>query len=93
VTGLSCLPRVYVGGHYPTDILAGACIGVSVAWLFQRAAIRDCLANWPLNLLESAPASFYLIGYVGSLFVTTNFDLVRKLGGLFFDSFRMHGAM
>jgi undecaprenyl-diphosphatase len=88
-----CIPRIYVGDHYPTDILGGAFIGIAVVWLFERPAIRDRLARMPLNLLESAPARFYLIGYVASLFLATNFELVRKLGGLVFHSFRTHGSI
>lgn len=88
-----CLPRIYVGDHYPSDILVGGGIGVFFVWLFQRAAIRDRLVRKPLHLLESAPAGFYLMSYVGSLLLTTNFEIVRKLGGLFFHSFRTHGSM
>lgn len=33
VAGLVCLARVYVGAHYPGDVLAGAAVGVGVAWL------------------------------------------------------------
>ena len=33
VAGLVCLARVYVGAHYPGDVVAGAAVGIGVAWL------------------------------------------------------------
>lgn len=33
---LVCVARVYVGAHYPSDVLAGAAIGVGVAFIAYR---------------------------------------------------------
>jgi membrane-associated phospholipid phosphatase len=33
---LVCVARVYVGAHYPGDVLAGAAVGATVAWLAYR---------------------------------------------------------
>ena len=41
--GLVCFSRVYVGGHYPLDVLGGILLGVGVAFLFV----------WKQNDLES----------------------------------------
>lgn len=86
-----CLPRVYGGEHYPTDLLVGAAIGLLIGWVFQRAQIRNAVAGPPMRLLESAPGRFYVSMYVISLLLTTNFDLIRKVGSLFFHSLRPHG--
>jgi membrane-associated phospholipid phosphatase len=37
-------PRVYLGLHYPSDILGGLMVGFAVAWIATRAPIRDALA-------------------------------------------------
>jgi undecaprenyl-diphosphatase len=30
--------RIYVGVHYPADVIGGALVGISVAWLFAKVA-------------------------------------------------------
>src|SRR5206468_704440 len=37
---LICLPRVYLGLHYPTDILGGFAIGAIIAWAFTHTRVR-----------------------------------------------------
>ena len=45
---VNCYTRLYLGKHYPTDILAGICCGAlaaTVAWLVYRAAFKRVSAN------------------------------------------------
>jgi undecaprenyl-diphosphatase len=74
---LVCGGLVYLGIHYPTDILAGALLGIAIASLVLINPIRDLLSNKPMQWFERSPASFYPCFY-----------LVTFLFGSMFESFR-----
>lgn len=88
-----CFPRVYAGDHYPSDILAGAAIGVAVTLLSLRAAVRDRLAKEPLRIFAARPALFYVLAYIASLLLTTNFDVLRRAGAVVFRGLRTWAGM
>ncbi len=88
-----CFPRVYAGDHYPSDIVVGAAIGMVITYLLLRTTIRNLVANGPLRFSKTRPALFYLTAYVGSLLLTTNFDVIRRVGAVMFRSLRTKSGM
>lgn len=82
-----CLPRIYMGNHYPTDILAGALLGVSIAFLLLVKGLRNCLSSIPMLWLERSPASFYPCFYLITFLFGTMFDPLRS----FFSAARHAG--
>jgi undecaprenyl-diphosphatase len=61
------LPRVYVGWHYPTDIVAGAAIGAGFVALAQVPPVRERLAPpilaWARSHPQAFHAGFFLLSY------------------------------
>lgn len=74
-----CLPRVYMGMHYPTDILAGAFLGIGITQLATIQGLRECIAREPLRWMEESPELFYPCFYLMTFLVGTNFDSVRDI--------------
>jgi undecaprenyl-diphosphatase len=73
------LPRVYLGLHYPTDIIAGAAVGVLLAVLVNRVHVRSLVTALPLRWLDSHPGSFYACSFLISTEVATLFTGFRVL--------------
>jgi undecaprenyl-diphosphatase len=61
-----CLPRVYLGIHYPSDILAGAIIGIGIASLSKIPSLRTRFTRPGFLWLQKSPDTFY-----ASLFLVT----------------------
>ncbi|CAH2921364.1 MAG: putative membrane-associated phospholipid phosphatase, PAP2 superfamily [uncultured Paraburkholderia sp.] len=74
-----CLPRAYLGFHYPTDLLVGAAIGIAIAYVMTREAIRARSAEPLLRWIERYPGPSAMLAFVLCLELVTQFDELRKL--------------
>jgi hypothetical protein len=73
------LPRLYLGLHYPTDIIAGATVAYASAFSLRRFSKTSAFESWfvhPLFVAEREyPAVFY----------TSCFALLFEMGVMFGD--------
>jgi undecaprenyl-diphosphatase len=62
-----CLPRTYLGLHYPTDLLGGLAVGAVCAWVgrmyFSRLRLVGQAADWAEQRPELFYPLFFLIAY------------------------------
>ena len=78
------LPRMYLGLHYPTDILAGAVVGVTISWIGNACflgtrsvhSIRDMASARPMYFY---PALFFVTYQIADLFESSR----ALVGGMF----------
>jgi len=76
-----CLPRAWLGFHYPTDLLVGAAVGVAITFVVTRNAIRARCAAPLLRCIERYPGPSAMLAFILCLEIVTQFDELRKLAG------------
>jgi undecaprenyl-diphosphatase len=70
---LICLPRVFMGVHFPTDIIGGALIGVAGACLFLSKRVRGPLSRPMLLWMDAHPPSFYGCAFLVTFLIASVF--------------------
>lgn len=73
------LPRVYLGLHYPTDIAAGAILGIACVVLSTRGSVSKLYDARSAALLERYPAAYQAVLFIVSTEIGMMFGDVRLL--------------
>jgi undecaprenyl-diphosphatase len=73
------LPRMYLGFHYPTDVLAGAVISIVTVSLVNEMLLGRGMLRPLLVWAERHPPSFYSLFFLLSLETAMQFDTVRLI--------------
>jgi undecaprenyl-diphosphatase len=75
---LALIPRIYLGFHWPSDILGGAIVGMACVLVCRQLIPRRLIA--PLTVYEQkSPALFYGCGFVFCYQLGTLFQDVRLI--------------
>jgi undecaprenyl-diphosphatase len=74
-----CLPRMYLGIHYASDVFVGAGIGVASVWAALKIeGIRSSVARPLLAFMQAKPQVFYTAAFLISFEMATMFWDIRE---------------
>ena len=75
------IPRIYIGAHYPTDVVVGILLGIAVGGLFAVPSLRNIVGTG-LNYLDPYPACLYALLFACTFEIAEMFDSLRQLAVL-----------
>jgi membrane-associated phospholipid phosphatase len=81
VAGWICLPRMYLGIHYASDIVAGAAIGVATVWvLLSNKWFQSSVVGRIVAFEKTSAHWFYAIAFLVCFEMASLFDDIRNAG-------------
>jgi len=85
-----CLPLLYLGDHWPSDIVAGTVVGVALMLLLCRSIGATGLPDRVLRFSATHPPAFYAIAWLVALEIAVRFGGVQAY---FTDAARLARAL
>jgi undecaprenyl-diphosphatase len=79
VAALISFPALYLGIHWPTDVIAGACLGVSFACLAKLPFVSRAVGQFTTKWHYQQPGLFFALLFLWSYEVANLFDDGRRL--------------
>ena len=80
---VACLPRIYLGLHYPSDIVGGAIVGVVIALVLTRPVANHVLPKVRLLDWERLhPETFYPFMFFVAFQIGSMFKSLRALASI-----------
>jgi membrane-associated phospholipid phosphatase len=74
-----CVPRMYLGIHYASDILMGTAIGLASVWAALRIEeVQEFVVRPLMSFMEAKPQLFYGAAYIVLFEMTTLFADIQQ---------------
>lgn len=70
-------PRMYLGFHYPTDIICGALIGIAIGIIANQSIVCNKICKPILRWSEKSPSLFYALFFLITYQISDLFNSTR----------------